>query len=247
MPTGIYIRTKKHRKIVSKAMKAAYSNDPSLVDRTKHLGKTNGRYIDGRSSKIYYCKCGREKDRRSKVCKKCDKHANTKGKHLSEYTKKIIEIKSKLKWTPNFKKQFRKTMEDRGMWIPEDKLTPYALYCKQAHFTKDVFKFLPKKQIKLLNTYKLFNAAKNKGGVVRDHRFSRFSGFKLCIPPILLRHPVNCEIIFHNANVSKAKKYHRYADGDSVSLKMLITEISNFLGDWNEQDKCLKVIKEFML
>jgi len=102
MPRRGYVQTESHKIKISKAMKRAHKNDPLLVNKTKHCGKSNGRYIDGRSSKIHYCECGRVKDRRAKVCKRCDKHASMKNKHHTKKTKKLIGLKSKQKFTPEY-------------------------------------------------------------------------------------------------------------------------------------------------
>jgi hypothetical protein len=83
--------------------------------------------------------------------------------------------------------------------------------------------------------------------MVRDHKYSRYSGFINKISPIILRHPANCQLIFHNENVSKAKKGHRYEDGNSISLEQLFNDIINYSKDWKEQNICLKLIKEFKM
>jgi len=57
----------------------------------------------------------------------------------------------------------------------------------------------------------------------------------------------NCEIILHKDNVSKAKKNHRYEDGDSISLEQLFLDIINFKKEWKEQEICLKLIEEFKM
>ena len=67
-------------------------------------------------------------------------------------------------------------------------------------------------------------------------------GYKNNIPPILLRHPVNCQLITHAQNVAKAHKERRYEDGDSINLKTLFKLIKNFKGTWEEQKECMMTI-----
>ena len=90
-----------------------------------------------------------------------------------------------------------------------------------------------------------FNKNSNTKGVVRDHKYSRYSGFQNDVPAIILRHPCNCQIILHSENVSKAHKGNRYTDNDSISLKQLINNIKNFKGQWKEQKKVIEMIIKY--
>ncbi len=81
--------------------------------------------------------------------------------------------------------------------------------------------------------------------MVRDHKYSRFSGFKNNIPPILLRHPVNCQLITGAKNVSKIHKDIGYGVGNSIGLKQLFSGIKGYKKEWGEQKKCLITIATY--
>jgi len=65
------------------------------------------------------------------------------------------------------------------------------------------------------------------------------------VQTILLRHPANCQLITHRENLIKAKKGHRYRDGNSINLKQLFNLIKKFKLNWYEQKLCLKTIKNY--
>lgn len=85
-------------------------------------GENNNRYIDGRvcDKPIIFCKnCQKETKGRSKydLCFTCSMKLSDKVKSkslMSEETKNKIGKKSKEKFTDDFKKSFRKKMEDNG-------------------------------------------------------------------------------------------------------------------------------------
>ena len=98
-------------------------------------------------------------------------------------------------------------------------------------------------QQKLLKDFGIFNAYSNTKGVVRDHKYSRMSGFKNKVFPQILRHPCNCQIILHSQNISK--KQCRYIDDDSQTLEQLFTKILSYDKIWIEQDICKKLINDY--
>ncbi len=165
------------------------------------------------------------------------------GRKATKETKIKIGIASKAKFTSKFKNKFRKTMENNGHWIPLKQKRDNELYFKQADWIERMFDKINLSEKKLLKQYGIFNAKTNTIGVVRDHKYSRKSGFENKIPPELLRHPCNCEIILHKHNVSK--KSNRYRDADSLSLSELFNDIKKYKREWIEQDLCLKLIKEY--
>lgn len=92
----------------------------------------------------------------------------------------------------------------------------------------------------LLKTYGIFNNKTNTIGCVRDHMFGRREGHRLNVPPILLRHPANCQIVLNSENVRKSM------NGDiSKSLEQLFIDIKNYTKEWKEQKECLKAIEEY--
>jgi len=212
-----------------------------VSQNTRGIG--NPRYIDGRSSKQSYCECGKVIDNRSTYCQKCkNKYYNPfVGKHHTAESKKIIGEKSSKKFTNEFKQEFRKTMEKIGTWTPLGEVSDYKIYFVLANWISRMFDIQEIEGLDKLNKFGIFNCRKNSIGVVRDHRFSRRSGFELGVFPEILRHPKNCEFLLNSENVSK--KRGRYKDKDSITLDELFNLIENYSGVWKEQEKCLQYIK----
>lgn len=74
-----------------------------------------------------------------------------------------------------------------------------------------------------------FNQKTNTKGFVRDHKFSRKSGFNDLIFPEILRHPCNCSLIIHGDNV---RKHHsKSIQSDSIQLSELFDNIYNYKGN----------------
>lgn len=193
-------------------------------------------------------KCGKA-NRGKKFSKerieKMHKHRSPESySHLhTEETKKYIGQKSKEKWTNEYKEKNRKIREDLGYWIPLEEKSDWEIYQKESNWIERMFNRCSKEEEILLSKHGVFNNRTNTKGVVRDHVFSRKSGFFNGIFPELLRHPVNCQIITHSCNVKK--KSERYLDKDSITLEELFIAIKNYIGDWNEQKICLELIIEY--
>ena len=112
-------------------------------------------------------------------------------------TREKIGIKSKEKFTKEYKKQFRKTMEDMGYWLPLDEKTNWNIYFEKSNWIENMIEYASNDEKKLLNEHKFFNCRTNPKGIVRDHCYSRKSGFENKVYPQLLRHPCNCNFITH--------------------------------------------------
>ncbi len=208
-------------------------------------GKNNARYVDGRSKIQNFCQCGKPIKRGSQHCYKCRAIFNNsfQGKHHSQKSKIKIGKKSSEKFTIDFKTKLRQSMEESGHWIPLDQKDEFKLYADLSNWISKMFDRKDIKGIKKLKNYGVFNCRTNTKGVVRDHKFSRKSGFELKVFPEILRHPVNCEILLHSENI--AKKQKRYVDNDSISLEELFQAIKKFKGDWLEQNQCLQLIQDY--
>lgn len=162
----------------------------------------------------------------------------TNNLHPSVETKKLIGQKSKEKFTPEFKLNFYNTMVEKGLWQRKEDIEPYNFYKKLANWDYHVFGF-PIKGIELLNIFKLYSN-KNTKGLVRDHRFSRKSGFELKVFPEILKHPVNCELISHSDNVKK--QHTKNINSDSISLETLFDEIIKYEHCYIHQKTCINLI-----
>ena len=169
---------------------------------------------------------------------------NFQGRHHSEESKKIIGEKSKAKFTDEFNKKMRKIYEDVGLWIPLEEKEDIEIYYKEANWKQQMFNLIDdENQIKKLKECGVFNCRTNHNGVVRDHMYSRRSGFDNGVFPEILRHPCNCQILEHKENVKKKKNYK--FDGDDLTLEELFDRILNYKKDWYEQDLVIKLIEEY--
>jgi hypothetical protein len=212
--------------ILSEKAKQNFENNPKL------------KLICGNSrlSKIELSKLG--KSRASKV-----DYSKFIGRKLSNETKRKIGIKSKEKFTLDYKYKIRKKFEETGKWISLNKKEDYLLYKDLANWNDKIFdKVNDENQIKLLNENGVFNVYKNSKGVVRDHMYSRWSGFNNKVFPELLRHPSNCEILLHADNLRKKRGWN--TDKDSMTLDELFVKIQKYK-KWKEQNLCLDLINKY--
>jgi hypothetical protein len=161
---------------------------------------------------------------------------------FSDESKKIIGEKSRQKFTEEFKAKFYQTMVERGIWTAKEDLDPYKFYREISNWNCNVLRFgiIGGEKIK---DFGFYNGKTNKNGLVRDHRFSRKSGFDLGIFPEILRHPVNCELISHGDNIRKRQS--KSINADSISAEDLFVLIKNFEGEYQEHDLCLEKIKDY--
>lgn len=162
----------------------------------------------------------------------------------SEKTRKLIGIKSKEKFTPEFKEKQRKIFEEKGIWIPLKDKTDKQIYFKEAEWIDSMFNLVDEPiQLALLKEHRVFHATKNKYGVVRDHMYGRRNGFKNLVFPEILRHPCNCQIITRRSNVQKALKLD--ATDNTHSLEELFEKIKNYQKPWKEHALVLEKIKDY--
>lgn len=79
-----------------------------------------------------------------------------------------------------------------------DELKLYRNACK---FTFGIGKQFPNS--KLIEQHGWYHPVTNPNGVSRDHKLSVTAGFKLGVPPEIMKHPANCEIMLHTHNQRK--------------------------------------------
>ena len=166
------------------------------------------------------------------------------GKEHSCKAKKLISVKSKEKFTEDYKKTQRKKMEDIGAWISKDSKSDWEIYFKECDWIDKMFDIVPN-GLKLLSEHGVFHASKNSKGVVRDHIIGRAYGFKHKIYPEIMRHPSNCSIILHSENVSKGQRGKGRSD-TGMPIEELFDRILAYKGDWIEQDVCVRKIEEYL-
>lgn len=150
----------------------------------------------------------------------------------SENTKKLIGLKSKDKFTDEYKINHKKNMIAKGHWIDNNDKSDYEIYFNESNWVEPMWNFFkfPENGI--------FNIKNNIKGSVRDHILSRWDAFNLGIWPELIRHPANCQIIKHSTNSSKRKKSH-------ITYDELKNKILSFDSFWFEQQLCLDRIKQY--
>lgn len=201
----------------------------AVIKSRASRGERNPNFKHGKNYYPTSCKdCKTQIDYRSLRCHKCHGKAVIsplkRGRVLSYRTKQLIGVGSAKKFTPEFKKKRREAFEKLGYWIPLTNLPARALYFKQSNWTKEI--------------NKIFVGHGDTLGLVRDHKYSRQSGFLNSIAPILMRHPVNCELLTHAQNITK-----HFTNKDSISLAELIDKVLNYKGEWEEQKECVAIIK----
>ncbi len=160
----------------------------------------------------------------------------------SDETRKLIGVGSSSKWTDEYKVKNRKVREENGVWIPLSQKSDWEIYQKEADWIKRMFDIIVDPR-NLLKTHGVFNCKTNSKGVVRDHIYSRKSGFMNKIFPEILRHPANCQVLLHSENVKK--KTTRYVDADGYTIDELFDAIKNYSGVWEEHAFVIELVKKY--
>lgn len=160
----------------------------------------------------------------------------------SDDTRKIIGAKSAAKWTDEYKQQNRAKREALGQWIPLEQKSDWEIYQKLANWKCRMWDTVDGAK-EMLDTHGIFNYRTNTKGVVRDHIYSRKSGFFEGVFPEILRHPANCQVILHTENV--AKKSQRYVDRNDITLEQLFENIRQYNKPWDEQELVLQLIQDY--
>lgn len=178
--------------------------------------------------------------RKETLIKKYGRLSNTIK--LSEEAKKIIGQKSSEKFTEEFKAKQYETMVERGIWIKREEKNPYYIYRDLSNWKCNVLLFDVKGFEKAMKLG-FYNHKTNREGLVRDHRYSRLSGFNELIFPEIIRHPFNCEFISFGDN---ARKHHsKKISSDSITMEELFEGIKTYTKDYSEQSICLEKIKQY--
>ena len=157
--------------------------------------------------------------------------------------KKVIGKKSKEKWTPEYKEKHRKSMEEKGHWIPLKDKNPYNIYYKEANWSESMIDYFNATDLEKLNEYGLFGR-KNTKGWVRDHIVSRMIGYEFGLPAYILRHPANLQFISHSNNISKGFADRKLTKPEKECIiNVLLERIVKFNTNWKEQEVCLDYIR----
>jgi predicted nucleic acid-binding Zn ribbon protein len=87
--------------------------------------------------------------------------------------------------------------------------TSKRLYKEACRFLFNVYKYPTEFDLALINQYGWYspkNKHDNPDGVSRDHMYSISMGFKNHVPPHLLAHPANCQLLLQKENFKKLGK-----------------------------------------
>ena len=163
------------------------------------------------------------------------------SKPHTEDTKRKIGTKSREKFTDDYRENYRTKMELGGHWVQRDQKADFEIYYSAANWNQRLWDVV---ESELTNTLGVFHPTKNSKGVVRDHMYSRKSGFENGVFPSILRHPANCQIITHSANVKK--RVSRYIDKNALTLDEVFNRITTYKHSWHEQETCLLDIKRYL-
>jgi hypothetical protein len=183
-----------------------------------------------------------KEQRKKTMMEKYGKISSIKGVGHSIESKEKIGQKSRDKFTPEFKKKHYQTMVERGIWIEKLSKNPYHFYRDLSNWKCNVISFHVigfEKAIEL----GFYNHKTNKEGLVRDHRYSRMSGFSELVFPEILRHPFNCEFVTLGDNTSK--HYSKSINSNSITLNELFEGIKKYTQEYDEQQLCLEKIKQY--
>lgn len=246
--------TGKPNENISKSLKGRFLGDKNpnfgnkwSDDQKKHLSDLKKSQVDD----TYRNNCSKgmkgktisdeSKEKRAKtLIEKYGRLSNTTGH--TESIKIIIGQKSKDKFTPEFKIQQYKTMVDRGIWLSKENKDPYKYYRELSNWGNNLELFDDSDWDKI-NKIGFFHYKNNRSGLVRDHRYSRMSGFKNDVFPEILRHPVNCELITHSNNVKKQQ--NKNISSDSITLIELFELIICYEKHYINQIECVDLIDKY--
>lgn len=161
---------------------------------------------------------------------------NMSGIKKRPLTKKEKELQRSF-WNKDRREFQRKTMEEKGLWTPLDQIEDWELYKVQSNWIRRMFDLLSPEELLYLRKYGVYNIHKNKNGVVRHHKYSRASGFKYRVFPVILRHPCNLGVL---RNIENTRH-----DRNDLELESLFQMIESYDKEWIEQKECINCIKKY--
>jgi hypothetical protein len=135
-------------------------------------------------------------------------------------------------------------MESNGHWIQSSQKDPYRVYYLAANWIGSMVSYLSEDDLKLFSEHGFYSSS-NKNGYVRDHIVSRKVGWLFDLPPELLRHPANLQLISHSSNIKKGWQERAMQRSDLEPMIIdLISRIENWTTSWPEQEICLILITQ---
>ena len=224
-----------------------YGNSWDETQRNMHSTKQKNKYIEDPELKYKAGSANRGKIFSDDLVYRMHNHRTSESySHLhTANTKLIIGLKSKNKFTEEYKISHRIIMENLGYWTPIINKDPYKIYYEKSNWICSMIEYFTEYEIIQLNKFGMFNVKTNTLGWVRDHILSRKQGYIYNIPYQLLRHPENLQYISTSDNIRKGFIDRKMIVEDTINvINDLYTKILNFDGIWIEHEFCLNYIKE---
>ena len=100
-------------------------------------------------------------------------------------------------------------------------LSQYRKYQLNSKFTFNIYKYPDRFDLTLIEKFGWYHPIKNPNGISRDHVYSIKQGFINNIPVEIIKHPANCNLIFHKINNQKN-------DNCGITIQGLQEKIKNF-------------------
>jgi hypothetical protein len=162
----------------------------------------------------------------------------------SDEIKQKIGLKSKEKWTPEYKEKHRQTMEFLGKWEPLSTKNLYKIYYSNANWIGSMIEFFNDTDMNYFKEFGFFNCKTNLFGCVRDHIVPRKVGYEFNIPYQLLRHPANLQLLSNSNNIKKGYNDRKLSFNEKQHIiNELYEKIANFNKDWHEHQLCLTLLE----
>lgn len=214
-----------------------WSEEKVEVQRSRMIERMKDpeqRYVSGKANRGKTL----DKDKRKKMS---ISRLGKLGKKHSDSSKRLIGQKSAEKWTSEYKDRNRFVREMNGSWIPKKDLSNKEVYYHEANWICRMFDIVDNEKFIECGVW---NYKNNPKGLVRDHKYSRISGFKNKVFPEILRHPFNCNLILHSENITKSRKNNGLLE-NSITLEELFNGIIHYKHEWKEQSICIQKISDY--
>jgi predicted nucleic acid-binding Zn ribbon protein len=221
------IQTEESREKISTTLKTRIASG-EIVTPPKKFGKESGNYKHGKCIKVISTSCiicGKPTTRNHKTCSKECRFVSRQqaGSATNETYKNLKQTDLHRPYTKIIWKQCAitgKFYHGRTRDGGRRGSSPYSkdlkhIYQELSKFKFNVFSLSDLLDIAILKKHGWYNTGfdknnnnkpKNADGVSRDHLYSVSEGLKQKIHPLILSHPVNCQLVIHHDNISKHGK-----------------------------------------
>lgn len=178
-----------------------YNQCPSICEKIRK-NSINRKILKGKDSKLF----GRKRPDQSKFMKKNNPMFDLVVKRRHEQIVSSGEYKDnmsniiKIRWKDkNYRKKYRESMVEKGLWLSYDKLDKFEIYksAVKSYTRKSLYK-----HYYIINP-KQFPIGTGDGFYNTDHIYSIVDGFKNNIDPRIIGSHVNLQMLPWKDNISK--------------------------------------------